>query len=157
MTRLRRVAVVLAALAVVGTTIPTGGLSSASAERSVSVDVVPDDEAFLGIDKHDQTVYGSSDDQNSQFEEQVTLLTVTNRFPSDLTTVSATVTGSLIESESVETPDRLDIGAHGSVTATVDCDGDGQTAVTVDIVASNSVVTVELTRHVTIECEMPDQ
>jgi hypothetical protein len=62
MTRLRRLAVVLAALAVVGVTVPTGGFTSASAERGVSVDVVPDDEAFLGVEVKE---VGGSDDRKA--------------------------------------------------------------------------------------------
>lgn len=65
MTRLRRLAVVLAALAVVGTTIPTGGFTSASAERGVSVDVVPDEDALLGVEIRE--VWGADDRKTISF------------------------------------------------------------------------------------------
>jgi len=166
MTRLRRLAVVLAALAVVGTTVPTGGVTSVSAERGVSVDVVPDEEAFLGVTKHNQTVDpGLNGDQgNSTFRSQVTLLTVTNRFPSDLTVeVSVDDAGAPPPKvKSLEEDDRsfeLPTGHADHVKANVVCGGGGgpteSDVFAVEIVASSPGVTVELTRQVRIGCEAP--
>lgn len=47
---LSRVAVILAVLGAVALVVPTGGFSSVNADRSVNVAVVPDSEAYLGID-----------------------------------------------------------------------------------------------------------
>ena len=163
MTRLRRVAVVLAALAVVGTTIPTGGLSSASAERSVSVDVVPDDEAFLGVVEHNQTVDpGLNGDQGNSTKAQVVLLTLTNRFPTDLTVEVSVGDAGAPPPKMQSLADRsfsLPMGHARHVEANVVCGGGGgptgSDVFTVEVVASGTGIGIELTRHVTIECEAP--
>ncbi len=145
--RLRRAVLVAVAVALLVSVGPTGAFSAVEAERGVHVAVVPDSEAYLAVESAERDLANGTN-------EDVPLLGLENQFPSDLTTVSATVTEtSLVEDGSVETPDGLGVGEHGEVTATVVCDGDGETAeLTVKVETTGSGVAVELRRTVHVSC-----
>lgn len=153
MRRVRRTALALATLTLLVSVVSTGGFSSVSAERTVQVAVADDPRAYLSIAEPARNL--------SSGEQRVTLLTLRNRFPTDLTDVEVTVTGDgappakLVVNgpNPVEHPESLAVGSEGDVVVTVVCDGNGGTdefRVAVD--ASGPGAGVELNRTVRLAC-----
>jgi hypothetical protein len=150
----KRVSLVLIALAVVLGTAGSGAFSSAETDRSVSVAVVDDDEAYVGYDP--VTV-------NATDGDTVALVTVTNRFqaPLDVTEVSITepLDGNLsVDVTAPAQPTEIGVGGTGDVVATVGCEGpvDGaEIGVTVSVSGTGVAATLlgeREHRTVTVSC-----
>lgn len=145
MRKLLAVLVVTAATAslVVG----SGGFSSASADRAMSVDVVGDDEAYMSLDYSDATVSGG---------KEVTFVTVSNRFTEEVEiTVDYEVEsddGGQIESESGNETEDVGVGEEFDVAVELDCQSNGRQDATVsfDVDATGDSVSAETSesRHV---------
>ncbi|MEF8937897.1 hypothetical protein [Halobacteriaceae bacterium SHR40] len=130
---LRRIAVVLFALAVVVTVSGTGAYSATSADRGLTVDVVDDDEAYVGHDPGE--IYAVNTTNQTTTE---TLVTVTNRFssPVELTDVEVHSHPGLMievldESGQIESGESMDINA-----AVLHCD---EEAMSMDVGVSVTV------------------
>jgi hypothetical protein len=175
MSRLRYVSlalVVTAALLATG----TGAFSAVDAERSTQVAVVPDSEAYLGIQSEtvrlDNGVDRSADSADTPgagppnrgsggAREEVALLTLTNRFPDPITDLDVTpaeeplgeshtppnVVGNSLGTERVD-------GNEWKVTATVVCSdaNHNEEDWAFDVEASGDSFSVETTERVTVEC-----
>ena len=135
-------------------TVGTGAFSSAQVERGVEVNVVPDDEAFVG--------YDSGDEKEATDGETLELVTVENRFAND---VKLSVSEFVVTPESGDYPDidgltpesseetgsddpeTIHVGAGESETidGTVRCDGNsGRATVEVTIRVEGGGVSAEL-------------
>jgi len=113
MTRHRLLVLALGALAVVGTTVSTGGVSTAGADRGFGTAVVDDEHAYLGVDR---TPNGTANGTTNL------TVTVTNRFGGDVTFGLVTVEAGLADADG--TIAMLSGGGSGSVTLNgVPCDG----------------------------------
>ncbi|WP_324663585.1 hypothetical protein [Haloarcula sediminis] len=127
---MRRVLFVLCALvAVVGLIAGTGGFTSAEADRSVAVEVVGDDDAYMALDYSDETITvdeGESVDLSvvavtNQFTEAVTLAV-------DYTVEEVSGLSTSGGSESTE----LGVGNETDISTTVTCDAPGEYHVSVE-------------------------
>lgn len=147
MNAVRLLAVVSVVVSVGLLTPQTGAFTSATADRSVSVSVVDDEDAYLGIQRSPVSLAGN---------REVVLLTVTNRFQRalDLTVrvternpgVAPTVTA-------VDGPAALAPGGAAPVTASVTCvDSTASGRPTVTLNASGEGVSVMATRSVAVDC-----
>jgi hypothetical protein len=114
MNRRRRTALLLLAAAAVVSTVGVGGLSSAAVDRSVSVAVVEDDSAFLGVSRD-----VSFDDGRMTLS-----VTVKNRFPG-LEDVSVTVRVNDTTRTASVTDQRTFTFEDVDCTASVDVTADG--------------------------------
>lgn len=138
--------------------VSTGGFSAVNADRSVSVSVVPDDQALLGIAQHNVEL------DNGRHDD-VTLVTLENQFPEDLSDVQVWVHEDddqrapkfLSQNSSVvSVSGELGVGESVPVRADVGCSnagGSGSTEEwTVRVVASGGSAEVELNRTVSVTC-----
>ena len=132
----------------------SGGFTNISADRETAVDATADPGGLLGI--------RTLDDQLIFETETRDLIEVSNNTGETLDTVSASVTneGSLsFDIDVVDTPDSLDAGDAGTVSATVTGCGDDCEAKTGPVEfelfassASGSVSSIEATREVGMTC-----
>lgn len=174
----RRLAAVLAVVAVALLSTGSGAFTAAQLDRGMEVNVVEDEEAFLGVEELDPTlnyvdVDGGADSEGEEpsegaqvtldsTHEDVELLRLENRFGDiELTAIEARISGDGAGEPDVlgepSAAEPLSSGDSGLVTVDVECpEVPGETAsetweVTVD--AEGSGVAVELTRSVTVTCE----
>lgn len=115
MSRLKLASLVLASLAVVGLVVGSAGFTSVSGERSISVSVAGNDEAYLGVDA---TAAGNDG----------TTVTVENRFDRPVTVERVVASDGEVSDAAYATPD-LTIGAGEGRSTTVDLDADSVTLV----------------------------
>jgi len=152
MNAVRLLAVVGVAASLVLVAPQTGAFTSATVDRSVSVAVVDDENAYLGIQQSPVSVTGSQ-------SSEVVLLTLTNRFqkPLDITVrVTARTTDRRPTVARASGPATLDAGAEASVTAVATCANSTATEQsTVSISASGDGVLVTADRTVTVDCVGP--
>lgn len=144
MIRTRHASLALAVVVLVAFTVGTGGFSSATVERGVTIAVADDEQAYLGIAPVNVTVTSGNETR---------LFTLTNRFGTNLT-IDAQVndTSENMNVAAVDMPNRLGGGVSGPVNATVACDENATGTVTVRIDASGAGVEVTMERRVTVEC-----
>jgi hypothetical protein len=161
MTRLRYVSfvlVVVAALLVTG----TGAFASTSAERANSVNVAPDERAFLEIDADEIELRngrsGNSSNRSGGGPTEVRLLTIRNHFSGEVETLTVTPTDGAtagrppkIVDDTLETADvRPD---EYAVTADVVCSGAADEGeLTLGIEARGDSFSVTTTETVTVTC-----
>jgi len=152
MSRRRRIALAVTALAAVAL-LATGafGFTNVSAERGVSVAVVDDESAFLGLPNDPAVTCEVADDTETGCT--VALVDVTNQFSTALTDVSATADGGL----SLSTPDDIGVGEAGTISGTVACDPDEdeETTRTYDLAISvdgDGVSATKYDKEVTVSC-----
>lgn len=130
-------------------TLQSGAFSSATAERSVSVAVADDENAYLGMQQSPVAVTGNR-------SRGVVLLTVTNRFPRPLDLAVRVTERNPSERPTVARvsgPDTLAPGAESTVTAVVTCaNGTGSETATVSLSASSEGVSVTANRSVAVRC-----
>lgn len=133
-----------------------GGIGAGSVYGSSAFDVVEgrrpfdvasveDGNAFLEIEISDGI--GSGDD--------ITLLTLTNRFDSPLNDVDVSVdspSSGSVDASDVEAPTQLDPDESGEVAASLSCSSDADGDVEVSITATGPDESVELTRSVPVDC-----
>ncbi|MFO8115395.1 MAG: hypothetical protein R6U01_08560 [Halorubrum sp.] len=140
----------------------TGAFSSMEAERGVEVNVVSDDQAFVGYDNpsNGKNAVSVSDG------ESIELVVVKNRFSGDaqisIVDVDVTVNPEEGDSSRIEnvafSEDEFGAGEEESITGTVACDDDGGSAeVEVTVRLAGDGVSAELfgdteTRRFEIEC-----
>lgn len=142
--------VVVGAVLTAATLVPTGGFTAASADRPVQIAVVPDDEAFVGIDRADPKL------DNGRHAD-VELLRVHNDF-ADSVTVAARVPrenrpGQPPHVRDVSAPETLAPGASGAVTADVVCAAArDRGTVTVELIVTGDGVDAVMERDVEITC-----
>lgn len=138
-----RLAVALGALAFVLVAVGTGGYSSMAADRAVSIDVVDDDEAFLGVERAVVT-----DTENST----VVSLAVTNRLSTDVTvdidhrTGGGSAVG--VRPETFE----LSVGETRDVEVSIDCTATAAGEIELEIYAVGDRVELGLMRAVDARC-----
>lgn len=149
MDSLRWVALAGILLSVTLATPQTAAFSSVSADRSVTVAVADDDDAFLGVERSPVSV-----PQNGT--ERTPLLTVTNRFPMPVS-MQWNVTDERPHArptiQNVSGPDTLDSGTTGTLQAVVVCGN--STSVerpTIRVRATSEAVSVEIARSVEVRC-----
>ena len=154
----RRSLVALAAAVLALTLVSgTGGFSSVAADRPVSVAVVDDDEALVGVEA----------DRIDRCGGNQRALTVSNRLGTDLHTVQATVLddSSDVRGTVTGTPDGVGIGDSGEITVRInpaasasEDAGNGDAVdgtIEIRLVVVGDGARVELTRSVPVECPSP--
>lgn len=127
----------------------TGAFTSAAADRSISITVVDDESAYLGIQQSPVSV-GGNENRN------VVLLTVTNRFSEPLE-LNVHITEQNPDSRPsvarANGPARLAAGAESPVAAVVTCaNSTGSDTATVTLSASGDGVSVTANRTVAVDC-----
>jgi uncharacterized membrane protein len=148
MNRRTLLAVAMFALSVAVVT-GSGSFTSASAERSVSVDVVEDERAFVGIERAGPEVPNGN--------HEVVLMYVTNRFHSKAESISVVAVGEPSGPppvvQELTHPSKIQAGEKIPVRAKVTC-GNATTGgeILVRLNVTTDGATVEMTRSVTIEC-----
>ncbi|MFB6223763.1 MAG: LamG-like jellyroll fold domain-containing protein [Haloarcula sp.] len=132
----------------------TTGVTVIDAERSSDLGTAENDEnALLGIDNK-SPVEGGPD-------QKVTLLTLTNNFDEKLEKInidnvkvltSGVSSDDLFKDGVINTPESIDMGASGDVTATLSSNSDGDTyLVRLTITAKGNSQEITLSREVTVE------
>ena len=127
----------------------SGSFTSASAERSVLIDVADDDHAFVGVEN------GTHKLPNGQHE--VVLMNVSNRFDSDVEAVTITVidepSGPPEVVQRLSYPSTIPTGETIEVSADVACGNTStQGPVRLRMNVTTGDASVEMTRSVTIVC-----
>lgn len=145
---------VVAALVCLGLVVGSGGFSTVSAERGFSVAVADDGNAYLGVQTHAPELRNGNHD--------VALVTVTNRFPTAIVDVDATIRSAKtprpprLTGHGLEPPSApISVGESAAVTARVTCGanpgGTSEFAVHLTAVTATGS-TVELERGITVTC-----
>lgn len=151
MRTLQRLGLGLIVLSMLVLLLSTGGVTGVTGVRDADVVTSADGSAYLGIESEGTVVLdpGRTDG--------VTLLTLTNMFPTALDEVAVTVTDAgegppRLASE--DAPARLAVGASGDVTADVVCSGRDGIAErwTVTVEASGEDTSVRTSREVAVRC-----
>jgi hypothetical protein len=127
----------------------SGSFTSASAERPVSVDVVDDEHALVGVDTVNHELANG--------RHQVVLMRVSNHFHSDVTSVTVTVidepSGPPEVVQRLSYPSTISTGETIEVSADVACGNTStQGPVRLRMNVTTGDASVEMTRSVTIEC-----
>lgn len=156
MGRRRRIALLLLCAVAVSLTVGSGAFTSTTAERSVDVDVVGDDEAYMTLEYGD-TVSVDADDANGTVTDEY--LTVRNRFSQ---AVDIEVTASVTRGDGVDvTVDDgmadLGVGQAASFDITGECagrSGEYTRTVSFDVTATGEGVSAETTRERTVTLEV---
>jgi hypothetical protein len=153
MNALRTASVGLAIVA--GLLVLSGSLafSSATAERSVSVDVVNDNQAFIGYESND------IQNLNASKTDEVTAVEIENRFSQDVRVTDLTL-ASTSDSVQLSNPDQPDIqsGHSESIRATVErCEPGASATVSVTVTVSGDGIKAQLsdggeTRSFEVSC-----
>ncbi|WP_138005342.1 hypothetical protein [Halalkalirubrum salinum] len=149
-TRLRVAAFALSTIAILLVVSGTGGYSTAAADRSVDIDVVSDENAFLGIERNVVEVDNAT----------VEVLTVRNQFPVEMT---VNIDTEQTENESFDVEIEADEftlapGETREIEPTVNCNDTSagttanNTEVTIDISGTAPGSNVELLRSVEVSC-----
>jgi hypothetical protein len=150
-------AVVMVFLSIAAVT-GTGSFTSASVDRPVSIAVVEDERAYVGIHENRPVISPGTHD--------VVLVRIANRFDSDVENVDVTVRDDrrLLETgrgtppivHDVDAPYAIPEGGDGFVEANVTCGATNTEAIVpLRITLGTGNVTAEMTRNVTIECVGP--
>jgi len=153
MKHLRSLAVVLAVVALALST-GTDAFSASVNERSVQVSVVDDSNAIVGYETNDRTVKDG---------DTRTILTVTNRFSSQLTIddVSVSETGSLsVDVENVGMYSPIGLGAQKKVKAEFGCSNEVSEIIVVSVTVSSGSTAVAIDGDTTkrkfeVNCQPP--
>jgi hypothetical protein len=150
---MRTLSLALLLVASAGLVVGSSGFTNASADRSVSVQVVDDDHAFVGYDHqaHDQTVESG---------DEVTLVTVENRFDHDVHVTDVVIEDGDGLVTITKTPGDIGSGDSGNIRGTVECDSDQSTDIALTVTVTGEAVTAQLfgdteTREFTITCHAP--
>lgn len=144
--RFGQLAVVFGALAVLLAVSGTAGYSSAAADRTVSIDVTEDAEAFLGVERDVVNETENSTDVS---------LTVTNRLS---TTVALdidhrhTENGSAIDTDP-NTVEDLGPGERRDVSLSIDCASTDAEEVELDVHVVGDGIEVDIERAVETRCD----
>lgn len=169
MNRLRYLSLALVLVAAALAT-GTGAFTSVNGDRAMAVSVVENDEALLGISSnrieldngaHGNGNAGSAGNSNATgARDDVTLLTITNRFPEQLSQVSVSRVGDgagsppNIVARSLSYDEQIESGGSIAVTARVVCSHASGNEETwrFRIEASGESASIETTETVTVEC-----
>jgi hypothetical protein len=148
---LKLVSGALAVLAVSLLVVGGAGFSQVSAERGVEIAVVNDSEAYVGYQAEDHSVTG---------EDTKTLVTVTNRLPSEIDVVDVQVAGDEeLAVDLEEYPRGIDPGDEGHIRAGLSCDEAVDTTLSVTVSVAGEGVEANIygeTRSFDVECEPPE-
>lgn len=149
---IRRLTACLVFVVALSLTVGASGLGSTSAERSVHGVVAEDSDAYLGVETLDHELEAGQ-------STNVTLVRLENRIGKDLTDIDVSIVDGEATSlvlEGYETPPFLGPWDRGSVTATVTCDAEVDTAATeawlVSVAVAGDGVGIELDRTVRVSC-----
>ena len=137
---LKTISIVLAFTAAVGLTLGTAGFSAIDADRGISVSVVEDEEAYLGVETFDPLVDG----------ESTTMMEIENRFDAELDEIRVTTSESAVKE--IDAPDEIGIGQTVPVDVVVQCEERDQVDIEFDVTATTDGVTVDTTVTDTFEC-----
>jgi len=144
--RLRVAALILGAVAILFVVSGSGGYSTAAVDRAVAVDVVSDEDAFLGIERDVVAVDNGT----------VEVLTLTNQFPVEMTVTTEPVrTESESPAVAIEGDEfTLEPGETREIQPAVDCNDitAGSNEIVIGISGTGSGSTIELSRSVEVSC-----
>jgi hypothetical protein len=130
----------------------SGSFTSASAERPVSVQIVEDHSAFLGVDYQENVQVTITNGSETETIE----LRIQNRFGEaiDVKVRKIRVDGPLT-GENVTIPseaNHLQPYDEPTIPLTVTCHEEGTSSISYEILATGSSVRVEMTRKLTVQC-----
>jgi Protein of unknown function (DUF1102). len=138
----------------------TGAFSSVEAERGVSVNVVEDGEAYLGLEQVNKYLPvdgGNAQTVESEEYEPNDVVRIQNQFsdPLDLT-VTVESTEGVVSEDSVDIDDRLagdgELGIGHEAFVAVNCEGSGEGHVKLFFDGEADGATVEKTRTFDVSC-----
>lgn len=142
------------ALSAVLLAVGTGALSAASIERGVEVSVANDENAYLGLNAHEQTLtYGQTSAETAHGD--VSLLTIENQFGTEAITLTVTDVSDGVPH--VTAPSRIletDLapGENTTVSVPVVCSASGDGTLDLHVTASTGSTTVEKTKPIPVTC-----
>ena len=153
MIQLKHLSFVLALSAVL-LAVGTGGLSATSIERGAEVSVVNDENAYLGLNAHEQTLtYGQTSAETSHSD--VSLLTVENQFGTEAISLTITDVSDGVPHVTEPSPileRNLGPGEETTVRAPVVCSASGDGTLDLRVEASTGSARVEKTKSIPITC-----
>jgi plastocyanin len=131
-----------------GLVVGSSGFTNASADRSVSVQVVDDDRAFVGYQAHDRTVENG---------ETVALVTVENRFDHPVQVTDVEIEDGAITISNPMKPGPIHSGESRDIRGTVECTSGDSTDIELTVTVAGEAVTAQLsgdteTREFTLTC-----
>ena len=142
----------IASVAVLSLAFGSGAFTSVSAERGVSVSVVDDENAFVGYATSDRTVSDG---------DRVTLVTVTNRMPGELTVTNVDISAGSMSFSNVNQP-TMGVGETGAIAGDVSCSAGSSEPVHVTVTVSGTGVWAKIfsdsdtkEREFEVTCEAP--
>jgi uncharacterized membrane protein len=150
----RRLAAVLAVVAVALLSTGSGAFTAAQLDRGMEVNVVEDEEAFLAVEELDPRL--EADVNSSTDHADVELVRLTNQFAEQDLTVEVDINegSNGPDATSEPTAESISSGETETVTAAVECPaGASSEDWTIDITAEGDGVEIQLTRTVEVSCE----
>lgn len=145
MSQLTRLSVAFAVLGILLLVAGTAGFSAMTADRGVDVSVVPDEEAYVGIEK-------VGDDASDG--DRIHLLTITNQFASGMEELRVRVTDGddVIETETGR-PESTSVGVGEEADVTAECTNAKRSGtVELEITGEAGGATFDVTRTVAVDC-----
>jgi hypothetical protein len=145
---MRTLSLALLLVASAGLVVGSSGFTNASADRSVSVQVVDDDRAFVGYQADDRTVENG---------EAVALVTVENRFDHPVQVTDVEIEDGDVAISNPTKPGPIYSGDAGDIRGTVECTPGDSTDIRLTVTVTGEAVTAQLsgdteTRKFTITC-----
>lgn len=141
------VLLVLAAVLIVG----ASGFTSVTAIRSSDVVVAPDDAAYLGIERHHQSLPAG-------YHESVVLVSLTNGLPDQMTIIRVQLHDPDPRPpsyRSLSTPAGIAVGETKNVTADIVCRGTATETWLLEIEVATDTSSITTTRTLTVACTTP--
>lgn len=151
MNKTKILSAVLMLVACTGLILGSFGFTSASADRSVSVQVVSDDYAFVGYQSSDLT---------AEDGETIDLVTVENRFSHSVDVTDITIEDGTFMISSPTQPTNIHPGENGTIRGTVECTPNETQKIGLTVTLKGSGVTAQIfgdteTRDFTLTCAAP--
>lgn len=127
----------------------SGGFTTVSVDRGVSISVENDESAYVGYQSSDLTVENGT---------TIDLVVITNRLPDDINVIDVTIEDGNFDISNPTTPTDISPGKTGAIQGTVRCTPSESQAIKLSVTVSGSDVTAQLagettTRNFTITCE----
>lgn len=148
MNRTRTLAIILLLVASTGFIFGSFGFTSVSAERDVSVQVVNDEQAYVGYQSSDLTVRDG---------KTVDLVTVENRFTDVISVIDVTIEDGPFTITTPTIPSNISPGKSRTIRGTVDCSPAKTQEIEVTVTLNGSGITAQIfgdteTRDFTLTC-----
>jgi hypothetical protein len=152
MNKLKTLSLLLLLVSITGIMVGSGGFTTVSADRDVSISVENDKSAYVGY---------QSDKLSPENGTTIELVTIENRLSDDINIINITIEDGNFNISNTTTPTDISPGETGTIQGTVRCTPNESQLIKLSVTVSGSDVTAQLagdttTRNFKIECTEED-